>query len=187
MKIIIEKKEITYYKEKSKFIGLIFKVNDEEEIKDILNDVQKLHPYATHICYAYLLPNKMKYSDDGEPSGTAGLPILEVLQKNDLNYCLGVVVRYFGGIKLGANGLVRAYTKAISDTINSNIKDLEYGYLISITEDYSKEKELNYLLKGSQIIQKDYQNKIYLQVLVNKKTLDSLSSINYEIIQEQIL
>lgn len=187
MKIIIKNKEITYIKEKSKFIGIICKVYTKEEINDILLNIKKDYPDATHITFAYLLPDSKKYSDDNEPSGTAGLPILNILEKNDLCYVLAVVIRYFGGIKLGANGLIRAYSHTISLTLQDNIKDYEKGFLIKIEEDYSKNDQLNYLLKDAVIIKKDYKEKIIMEAIVNKKTLEKLSSINYQIIEEKIL
>ena len=92
----------------------------EAEIKDALEFLKKEHKKATHICYAYRLrsPFCEKAVDDGEPSGTAGRPILNVLQKKDIQNVCVFIVRYFGGIKLGAGGLVRAYTKATSLTIS---------------------------------------------------------------------
>lgn len=104
---------------KSKFIGLYFPVKSQDEVVEILNNLKKEHKKATHICYAYRLtsPFSEKAFDDGEPSGTAGKPILNVLQKQDKKDSLLVVVRYFGGIKLGAGGLVRAYSKTASETL----------------------------------------------------------------------
>lgn len=104
---------------KSKFIGLYFSVKSQDEVVEILNNLKKEHKKATHICYAYRLtsPFSEKAFDDGEPSGTAGKPILNVLQKQDKKDSLLVVVRYFGGIKLGAGGLVRAYSKTASETL----------------------------------------------------------------------
>ncbi|MCI5797328.1 MAG: YigZ family protein [Firmicutes bacterium] len=104
---------------KSKFIGLYFPVKSQDEVVEILNNLKKEHKKATHICYAYRLTNPFseKAFDDGEPSGTAGKPILNVLQKQDKKDSLLVVVRYFGGIKLGAGGLVRAYSKTASETL----------------------------------------------------------------------
>lgn len=104
---------------KSKFIGLYFSVKSQDEVVEILNNLKKEHKKATHICYAYRLTNPFseKAFDDGEPSGTAGKPILNVLQKQDKKDSLLVVVRYFGGIKLGAGGLVRAYSKTASETL----------------------------------------------------------------------
>lgn len=104
---------------KSKFIGLYFPVKSQDEVVEILNNLKKEHKKATHICYAYRLTNPFseKAFDDGEPSGTAGKPILNVLQKQNKKDSLLVVVRYFGGIKLGAGGLVRAYSKTASETL----------------------------------------------------------------------
>ena len=109
-------KEILFEEKKSKFYGYLISCSSEEEILSFLNNLKKEHKKATHICYAYRLrsPLKEKAVDDGEPSGTAGRPILNVLQKKDLNDVCVFVVRYFGGIKLGAGGLVRAYTKTTS-------------------------------------------------------------------------
>jgi len=186
MKIIIENNEITYIKEKSKFIGYVFKVNNLDEITNHLNALKQEYHDATHICYAYILPNAKKYFDDNEPSGCAGKPILEILEKNNLNYVLAIVVRYFGGIKLGSNGLIRAYSNTIKEALLNNIKELENGYLIIIEDDYNKNNEINYLLKDSKIIRKDYQDKIYIEALVSCETLDKLSNINY-IIKENVL
>lgn len=106
---------------KSKFLGYIFKIDSIEKINSILKDLKKEHKKATHICYAYILFNEtmqVKAHDDGEPSGTAGKPIYNVLEKKNLKNVLLVVVRYFGGIKLGAGGLVRMYTKCASGVVN---------------------------------------------------------------------
>ena len=96
---------------KSKFISKLYRVNNIEDVNNILSSLRKEYSDATHHCYAYIINNSKKSSDDGEPGGTAGIPILQVLDKNNLNYVLCVVIRYFGGIKLGAGGLVRAYSK----------------------------------------------------------------------------
>ena len=103
---------------KSKFFGYLFDVNSLEEVTKILEKLKKEHKKATHICYAYKIKNGqeiVKFNDDGEPSGTAGRPILNVIEKKNLQNIMVCVVRYFGGIKLGAGGLVRAYTKCASD------------------------------------------------------------------------
>ena len=107
---------ILYEEKKSKFYGYMLACTSEQEIKRTLETLRKEHKKATHICYAYRLktPFAEKAVDDGEPSGTAGRPILNVLQKRDLQNVCVFIVRYFGGIKLGAGGLVRAYTKATS-------------------------------------------------------------------------
>ncbi len=106
---------------KSEFIAQIFGVSCEDEIDMILNRIRKEHYKATHICYAYILGinnEKKKYFDDNEPNGTAGKPILSVLEKNNLTYVIAVVIRYFGGIKLGASNLTRAYANAVNDCLD---------------------------------------------------------------------
>ena len=109
-------KEIEFVEKKSKFLGYRLSCEKLEQIEEALAFLKKEHKKATHICYAYSLacPFLEKAVDDGEPSGTAGRPILSVLQKRGLKNTCVFVVRYFGGIKLGAGGLVRAYTKTTS-------------------------------------------------------------------------
>ncbi len=187
MKIIKNNEEKLIIINKSKFIGFVKKIYSPNDIITILNDIKSIYQDATHICYAYILPNNEKYNDDGEPLGTAGIPILDVLKKNDLCYTIAIVVRYFGGIKLGSNGLIRAYSNTISSLIKDNTKEIENGYLIKIEENYNNNEQLNYLLKNSEIIKKDYQEKIIIEVIVNKKTLDKLSNVHYQIIEERII
>lgn len=107
---------VEYTEKKSKFIGFLLACKSLQEISDCLEFLKKEHKKATHICYAYSLssPFLEKAVDDNEPSGTAGRPILSVIQKKGLRDVCVFVVRYFGGIKLGAGGLVRAYTKTAS-------------------------------------------------------------------------
>ena len=112
------KSEFTQEIKKSKFIGYMFEVHSTEEVTDILNELKKEHKKARHMPYAYKLKNTAKKTDDKEPSNTAGLPILNVLERENLNDTLVVVVRYFGGTKLGAGPLLRAY----SSTANGLIK-----------------------------------------------------------------
>ena len=97
---------------KSKFIGILYEVDNEDEVKDILTNIKKEHKKARHIPYAYKIDMQVKKSDDKEPSSTAGSPILNIIEKKQLNHVLIVVIRYFGGIKLGAGGLIRTYSQA---------------------------------------------------------------------------
>ena len=103
---------------KSKFITVLTNINDINKIKEKLEDIKKTYKDATHYCYAYIINNHEKCSDNGEPSGTAGMPILNVLKQNNLTNILCVVIRYFGGIKLGAGGLIRAYSTSASEALN---------------------------------------------------------------------
>ena len=187
MKIIKEKKEKILEIKKSKFIGLSFKVYSQDEIKDLLSTYQEKYSDATHICYAYILPNGEKYSDDNEPTGSAGLPILNILKKNNLCYTLIIVIRYFGGIKLGSNGLVRAYSNTAMLTIDDNIKEIEEAYIINIEEDYNKSKQLDYLLKDREIIKKKYDDKLYIKVIIKKEDIELFANINYKIEKEIII
>ena len=115
MRIIEKNVENEIIIKKSKFITKLIYIEDIDEINNIISTLKKEHKKCTHICYAYRINGKEKAVDDGEPSGTAGRPILNVLQKKDVSNVLAIVIRYFGGIKLGAGGLVRAYTGSISE------------------------------------------------------------------------
>ncbi len=106
---------------KSEFIALLYRVSSEEEAKEIIKQVRKEHPKARHVCSAIILGGDtpvQRSNDDGEPAGTAGLPILEVLRKREMENILAVVVRYFGGILLGAGGLIRAYVESVSECLD---------------------------------------------------------------------
>ena len=121
IKTILEEVVTTLVIEKSKFISYLIPVESKNEANEALEKLRKKHFDATHVCYAYIINDEVtlyKSSDDGEPSQTAGAPILNVLRKNDLSNVVCAVVRYFGGIKLGAGGLVRAYSGSASDVIN---------------------------------------------------------------------
>lgn len=102
---------------KSRFITKLYYIENTNKVNDIINELKKEYKKCTHICYSYIIGPNAKTVDDGEPSGTAGKPILNVLQKKNMTNVLCVVIRYFGGIKLGAGGLVRAYTKSASEVI----------------------------------------------------------------------
>ena len=113
-----------YIVEKSTFIGYAKPIKTEEEAIEFINEIKKKHKDATHNVWAYTIGETMniqRYSDDGEPQGTAGIPTLEVIKKEDLRDVVAVVTRYFGGIKLGAGGLVRAYTKGAKVGIEAGI------------------------------------------------------------------
>lgn len=163
---------------KSRFITLLIKINNLDEIEKILKEIKKKYKDATHYCYAYIIGNKEKCSDNGEPSGTAGMPILNVLKQNDLTNILCVVIRYFGGIKLGAGGLIRAYSTSASEAVNkTNIVNLIKGYKIVIEFNYDNIKQINYLLKDIQI-KKKYGNTITYTFYIKE---DSLNKIENEL------
>lgn len=170
----------------SKFITLLYKVYSLEDIKNTLVNVKTLFPNATHYCYAYILNNEKKSSDDGEPSGTAGTPILNILESNNLNYILAVVIRYFGGIKLGSSGLIRAYSRSVKEAIKENIlTKLIEGINVNITFSWSNIKQIDYLLKDQLINKKEYLDNITYNISIPINILDTLKNylISYEIIK----
>ena len=170
----------------SKFITLLYKVYSLEDIKNTLINVKNLYPNATHYCYAYILNNEKKSSDDGEPSGTAGTPILNILESNNLNYILAVVIRYFGGIKLGSSGLIRAYSRSVKETIKENtLTKLIEGINVNITFSWSNIKQIDYLLKDQLINKKEYLDNITYNISIHINILDTLKNylISYEIIK----
>ena len=122
---------------KSVFVNHLIPVTSVEQAKSELEELRKTYPDANHHCFCYIIGNNQniqKYSDDGEPSKTAGMPMLEVLKKHDLTNVLNVSIRYFGGIKLGAGGLVRAYTKSASNGIlNCKFTSLRIVYHVNVT------------------------------------------------------
>jgi uncharacterized YigZ family protein len=127
----------------SKFISFIFRVYSKNEVNDYIDKIKKEYPNATHYCYGYVIDNDIKSSDDGEPSRTAGAPILNQITGNNLNYTLIIVVRYFGGVKLGVGPLTRAYGKVAREVIrDNNIITLVKGYDIMITFGYSDIKDI---------------------------------------------
>ena len=171
----------------SKFICYLYKIKDINEANSLLNNIKEEHKDATHHCYAYILDNIQKSSDDGEPGGTAGIPILKVLEKNNLSNILAIVVRYFGGIKLGAGGLVRAYTKSVTNTLSEdNIISLIKGYNLDIEFNYDKVKEIDYLLKNITINKKEYNTSIKYNIDIPSNFLEiiKLNNLNYNIIKD---
>ncbi len=141
----------------SKFISLLVPVKTKEEIKNVLESVKYNYPKANHYCYGYILENDKGISDDGEPSKTAGAPILTILEKEDLINVIAIVIRYFGGIKLGPGGLIRAYSHSTQQTIReAEIYDVTYGFRLEISFPFSSEKEINRYLPKAHIISRHY-------------------------------
>lgn len=168
----------TYIIKKSKFITYLYNVNNVSEINSILDKLKKEYKDSTHICYAYILTSTEKCSDDGEPSGTAGLPILNILKKNNLMNTLAVVVRYFGGIKLGAGGLTRAYSNSVNDTIKlTNIVTLEEKYIVELTFNYDNLKLVDYMLNDKTIIDKKYDDNIVYTFYLDQDELSFVSEL----------
>lgn len=169
----------------SKFITLLIKI-DSSNITSYLDKIKKDYPKATHYCYAYIYGDIKHCSDDGEPGSTAGMPMLNVLEKEGMMNVLCVVVRYFGGIKLGAGGLVRAYSKSVKEAIdNSTIRELQYGYKVSIEINYDDKKDFEYTIRNEEIISVDYDLTIKYLLHIKKENLDIISRFPYTIIDEE--
>ena len=157
---------------KSKFITKLYSINSIDEVSIILDKLKIQYKDSTHICYAYIINNIEKCCDDGEPSGTAGIPILNILKKNNLTNVLAIVIRYFGGIKLGAGGLTRAYSNSVNDTLKlTSIIELVYGYLIEIEFNYDQVKLIDYILNDNEIINKEYNDNIIYNFYLSEEEL----------------
>ena len=158
----------------SRFICFLYNVSTIDNINSILENIRKDNKDATHICYAYRLERNQKYSDDGEPSGTAGTPIMNVLEKNNITNILAVVVRYFGGIKLGAGGLIRAYSKATRDTLSlANTEEIIFYDYYELISTYDDLKLLNTITKNLDIIEKEFKEHIVYKIKVRKETKET--------------
>ncbi len=153
---------------KSKFIAEIYHIENKEEAENIINEIKKKYYDAKHHCFAYITMNNddsiiQKYSDDGEPQGTAGSPILTLLKSNELCNVLLVVTRYFGGILLGTGGLLRAYTDVAKLAIEKTEKILKQkGQLIKVETSYAELENVKYYCKKNNIniVKEEYSDKV---------------------------
>ena len=170
----------------SRFITLVVKIDDNFNLKDIINDVKLNYQGATHYCYAYKNISTGSFFDDGEPKGSAGLPIYNVICKNNLDRVLVVIVRYFGGIKLGASNLFRAYLNSASDAIkNCEIVEFENPTKIKIIFSYENEnKIINYLKTNNVKITSQLKDeKVKYDILLNdEKIIDDIKYLIDDII-----
>jgi len=176
---------------KSIFIGHAFFVKSEEEALEILGKVKDEHRSATHNCHAYIIGEDgltQRYSDDGEPSGTAGIPMLEVLKKEDMRNVLVIVTRYFGGTKLGAGGLVRAYTEGVVKALDEAKRCIRKNFIrTKIIYDYTFHGAIVNLLANEnyKIIDENYTDKVEVTIDIgdDKSIIDKLrdmTSANFE-------
>ena len=175
---------------KSRFITYLYKIKNKDEFNNYLELLQKKYKDATHICYAYIINSEIKFSDDKEPNGSAGLPIYEVLKQNNLNYIVCFVIRYFGGIKLGGSGLIRAYSNSTSLCLKKT--DLiEYipKYKIQFYIPYSKASIIEKIIDKDDILEKTFNDNIIYIVLVTQNNLIKFDKyqIPYTILEENIL
>ena len=179
MNTILKEVRVTYEINKSEFITTLTPVKSVEEAKLFFAKIKNEYSDATHNITAYTIGKTGEaghYSDDGEPSGTAGLPVLDVFRKNDITNFACVVTRYFGGIKLGAGGLVRAYSSAASMALKEAIivPIIEYGRIILIF-DYSYLDIIENKLKSYNIINREFGAQVTITVEAPKNELDIIS------------
>lgn len=173
---------------KSKFITNLIYVEDFKEVNDNITIIKNKYKDATHHCYAYIVGNNIRFNDDKEPSGTAGKPILEILKKNNLNNVLCTVTRYFGGTKLGASNLLRAYSNSVTYAIKkTKIYNLKNGYNVNITFDYKKQKEIDVLLKNITINNKIFDKEITYNIDIEEDFLNMIKNLNLNIIKKIII
>lgn len=172
-KTVYQGGEAEIVEKKSRFLAEVFPVSSEEEVLETIERVRKKYWDARHHCWAYILGEEQlleRCSDDGEPAGTAGKPILEVLRKKDLRGTLVIVTRYFGGTLLGTGGLVRAYTQAAQEGIEaSTVITKKEGYRLCFETDYNGLGKLQYLLgqRGIPIVRSEYTDQVLLEVMVS--------------------
>lgn len=162
---------------KSKFIAILKPVHNKEEIEESLKTTKEKYKGATHYCYAYIIDQEQRCSDDGEPSKTAGMPILTVIQGKELNHVICIIVRYFGGIKLGTGGLVRAYSSTTKEAVeHATIIPFIKQEKIEITFTYENIKNIDYILMNIEIIEKEYQEKITYQFLIPEENAKNIET-----------
>lgn len=176
---ILEKNEITLIRDKSSFIGVLVHVTSVESAKQYLIDIRKQYPKAKHYCYAYNINGVKKCSDDGEPSKTAGRPLMELLEKKQMDETLLIVVRYFGGILLGASRLMSTYLETGVQVINSaDIVEISKKYVYHMSLTYKEFDDLQRLGKmwGFSFENLVYEDKISVDVLANEDDGEQLAN-----------
>lgn len=174
---VLNNSEISLDIKKSKFIGFSFFVENELDAQKIINNFLDKYSDATHVCYAYVLNSIEKCSDNGEPSGTAGKPMLEVIKKMELKNVLVIVVRYFGGVKLGAGGLNRAYGDTAKQVLTkSGRAQYESCNNYRLTFNLGVEDKMfnKFYLSRLNVIKKVYTNIAIYDVLVSKQTSNNV-------------
>lgn len=169
----------TFTEKKSEFIGYIAPVTTNEEAVSFIEKIRSEHRKATHNVYAYILRegNTSRYSDDGEPQGTAGVPVLDVLKKEGLTDVCCVVTRYFGGILLGGGGLVRAYSHSAKIAVDAAEKMIMCAaYPVKITVDYDLYGKISYILPEFEvkITDTDFGTDVTVSLLVKKAFAEKL-------------
>ncbi|UUA72561.1 YigZ family protein [Cellvibrio sp. QJXJ] len=185
--ILAEAIESTTEEKNSDFLTFLHPVTSRDEAMLQVEQYRKKYPDANHVCWAYVIgntrqPQTQAFSDDGEPSGTAGKPMLHVLTEREVGNSLAVVVRYFGGVKLGAGGLVRAYSAAVSTAVGrAQLIAVTPSIQLQVTVDFAKETKIRHIVNQYQghILQVDYATHVTLEI--------SLAAADAELFSQQVI
>ncbi len=167
----------------SEFLTFLHPVSSREEAMPLIEHYRKKYPDANHVCWAYVIgntrqPQTQAFSDDGEPSGTAGKPMLHVLTEREVGNCLAIVVRYFGGVKLGAGGLVRAYSGAVSEAVNhAHLTQVMPSIHLCIRVDFSREAKVRHLINQhhGKILTVNYAAQVTIGISITTSNAESFS------------
>ena len=179
-KTVYEGGEGEIIEKKSRFIATVRPVNTEEEALAFIEEMKKKYWDARHNCYVYSVGKNREYtrcSDDGEPSGTAGRPMLDVILGEDIYNVAVVVTRYFGGVLLGTGGLVRAYSKAVQEGFReSRIIEKKHGICLTVTTDYTGIGKIQYIAgeRGIPVLGSEYTDKVIMKLLIPSEDVDNV-------------
>lgn len=185
--------EDRFEEKKSEFIGYAKRVQNEEEAKEFVNEIKSLHKQSRHNCWAYVIGSNMniqRYSDDGEPQGTAGIPILEVMKKSNVTDCAVVVTRYFGGVLLGTGGLTRAYTKGASIAIKAaGIVEKVSGLKLSFEIEYDLFGKIQYICGQNSwhIEETEYTDKVIVHILCEESISEEIENEIVEVTNGKVI
>ena len=178
---------------KSKFICHVKRVSSEEEARDFINAIKKEHYKATHNCSAFIIGEQSdikRTSDDGEPSRTAGVPMLGVLENHRITNSCVVVTRYFGGIKLGAGGLIRAYAGSVAQAVREiGLVEIKEQVVLGITLSYSQYQEFANFLKDHQLVEQDpmFTDQVMTTIFVDKENTNSITAALVEFYNGKVI
>lgn len=179
-RVLLEGGEGEYVEKKSRFIATLRGCESEAAAMDFVEEMRKRYWDARHNCYAFVIGSRgelARCSDDGEPGGTAGRPMLEVLLGEEIRNAAVVVTRYFGGILLGTGGLVRAYTQAVKEGLkNCRVGRMCYGHEVEVTTDYNGVGKVLYLLgnAGIEPLSADYTEKVVIRLVIPAEELENM-------------
>lgn len=189
LKTIKENTSAEIVEKKSKFIANLFYVQSQEEVEEKIKEIRKKYHDARHHCFAYCIMTEegiiKRASDDGEPSGTAGMPMLNILLKQELVNVLIVVTRYFGGILLGTGGLVKAYSEAtIASIEKAELVGEEKGYEVELITNYTEFEKIQYYCQRNNIsiVKIDYEEKVKCRIEITKEEKEKINQLKEELV-----